>query len=134
MIQSLISLGIAENCFLQMHSSKIRYTHHDFMLFFESYSSAVVLQNQDSWTGGSGEGDSKPQLDIFTGVQIPCQHSCLECAGFHACPHIDPKLLDVKHYELDPDSLDQIVEAQIQSCITEADSAVQLVLMYSPLF
>jgi hypothetical protein len=94
------------------------------------YISLLFSQDQDSWTGGTGGGDSKPSFDIFTGESIPCRRSRLECAGFHACSHVNPKLLNVKRYELDPKSLDEVVQAQVETRITEADSAEKLALMY----
>ncbi|KAF8150051.1 hypothetical protein B0H34DRAFT_678970 [Crassisporium funariophilum] len=90
----------------------------------------IKNKNQDSWTGGSGEGNSKVQFDIFTGSKIPGCRSHLECLGFHACPNIDPKLLDVEQYKLDPASLDTVVEAQIQTQVTEANSAENLILVF----
>lgn len=78
----------------------------------------------------TGAGDSKPIFDIFTAQPIPCHHSCLECAGFHACSHVNPKLLKVEHYELDPKSLEEVVQAQIETRTMEDNSAEKLMLMY----
>ena|ERR1700733_477100 len=86
----------------------------------------LFLQDQDSWTGTTGAGDSKPTFDIFTKQPIPCCRSCLECAGFHACSHVNPKLLNVKHYGLDPESLEEVVQAQIETRTLEANSAEKM--------
>lgn len=76
-----------------------------------------------------GEGDSKPSFDIFTGEPIPCHRSHLICTGFHACTHINPELLHIEHFELDPGSLEEIMQAQIQSHVSEADSMEKLAFM-----
>ncbi|KAF8219819.1 hypothetical protein L208DRAFT_1382878 [Tricholoma matsutake] len=83
----------------------------------ELLSADALIKNkdQDLWTGGTGEGDSKPSFNIFTGEPIPCRCSRLICAGFHACTHINPELLHIEHFELDPGSLEEIMQAQIQS-------------------
>lgn len=81
------------------------------------------------WTGGTGEGDSKPSFNIFTGEPIPCRCSRLICAGFHACTHINPELLHIEHFELDPGSLEEIMQAQIQSHVSEVDSMEKLAFM-----
>ncbi|KAF9481142.1 hypothetical protein BDN70DRAFT_976125 [Pholiota conissans] len=84
----------------------------------------VLIRNkdQDSYIGGSGEGDSKPELDIFTGQKEKARRVRLHCAGVHACEHVNPDLLDVERYELDPQSLKKVVDAQVQSRIDEADT------------
>jgi hypothetical protein len=60
----------------------------------------------------------------------PCHRSRLKCAGFHACRHVNPKLLKVERYELDSESLEEVVQAQIETRTLEADSAEKLTLMY----
>ena len=85
-------------------------------------------KDQDSWRGGTGDGDSKPLFDIFTGEPIPCRRSHLDCAGFYACEQVDSKFLNAQRYELDPRSLASIIEAQIHDRTKEADSAEKLVL------
>ncbi|KAG6806201.1 hypothetical protein H0H92_012247 [Tricholoma furcatifolium] len=86
------------------------------------------LQDQDSWTGGSGGGakDSKPMFDIFTGEPIPCRRSHLQCSGFHACSEIDPKLLEFERYELDSSTLEAVIAAQVKSRMEEANTAEKL--------
>lgn len=74
-----------------------------------SVDALIKNKDQDSWTGMTGAGDSKPTFDIFTGQPIPCRRSHLECVGFHACSHVNPKLLNVEHYELDPESLEEVL-------------------------
>ena len=85
-------------------------------------------KDQDLWHGGTGEGDSKPTFDIFTGVPIQCRRSCLDCAGFYACEQVDRKFLLAERYELDPKSLLAIIEAQVQDRAKEANSTEKLVL------
>ncbi|KAF8313350.1 hypothetical protein F5887DRAFT_1090268 [Amanita rubescens] len=90
----------------------------------------IKNKDQDSWRGGTGDGDSKPSFDIFTGVPVPCRRSRLDCAGFYACEQVDPKFLNAERYELDPNSLSSIIEAQLQDRTKEANSAEKLVLTF----
>ena len=93
-------------------------------------------QDQDSWTGstGSGPNDSKPLVhsSIFCedGNAVPCRRSHLSCSGFYACELIHPDLVNVTRHELDPKSLEKVVELQIGSRWTEADSPEKNALLY----
>ncbi|KAF8966029.1 hypothetical protein BDZ97DRAFT_1917737 [Flammula alnicola] len=88
------------------------------------------ISDQDSWRGGTGEGDSISTLAIFTGEPIPCRRSRLKCSGIHACEKADRELYQVKRYELDPESLQDVIRAQINSRLTEADSPAKLALIF----
>ena len=97
-----------------------------------------MKQDQDSWTGSSGGGDkdSKPLLRILgpgpDGKGLTCRRSCLTCAGFYACELVEPKIIDITRYELDPGSLQTLVQAQVESRLSEADSVAKHALMYAP--
>jgi hypothetical protein len=59
------------------------------------------LQEQDSWTGctGNGPNDSRPKISssVFgfkDGKEIFCRRSCLTCSSYSACEHINPALVD----------------------------------------
>ncbi|KAG6819655.1 hypothetical protein H0H93_009829 [Arthromyces matolae] len=107
---------------------------YDHLVKGQLLSADALIKNkdQDSWTGGTGAGarDSKPKFDIFTGEAIPCRRSHLQCAGYHACAKIDPKLLSFERYELDPSSLEAVVAAQIKSRNEEANSAEKIALIF----
>ncbi|KAG6818252.1 hypothetical protein H0H93_006537 [Arthromyces matolae] len=107
---------------------------YDHLVKGQLLSADALIKNkdQDSWTGGTGAGarDSKPKFDIFTGEAIPCRRSHLQCAGYHACAQIDPKLLGFERYELDPLSLEAVVAAQIKSRNEEANSAEKIALIF----
>ncbi|TFK36609.1 hypothetical protein BDQ12DRAFT_725070 [Crucibulum laeve] len=66
-------------------------------------------KDQESWTRCTGDGDSDVKFDIFTKMPIECRHSRLECAGVYACKHVNPALVNVTRYELDPASLEQVI-------------------------
>jgi hypothetical protein len=95
-------------------------------------------QDQDSWTGSSsgGDKDSKPLLRILgpgpDGKGVTCQCSRLTCAGFYACELIEPKIIDITRHGLDPGSLQTLVQAQVESRLSEADSVAKHALMYAP--
>ncbi|KAF8161444.1 hypothetical protein B0H34DRAFT_840756 [Crassisporium funariophilum] len=92
---------------------------------------------QDSWTGCTGNGprDSRPKIPssifgINDGGDIVCRRSRLTCAGYSACEHIHPALVDRKRYELDPESLEDVLQVQIDSRLREADSPEKLALIF----
>lgn len=88
-----------------------------FLLYWAFSRLTRTVQDQDSWTGGTGNGhrESTAQFDIFTGEGIPCRRVRLKCAGFHACANVDPKLLQCKRFELDLGMLKDVVETQVQA-------------------
>lgn len=64
------------------------------------------------------------------GKPIHCRRSRLECAGFSACEHINPELINIERYELDPESLEAVLKVQIDTRLREADTPEKLALMY----
>lgn len=65
---------------------------------------------------------------IFTGKMIECRRTRLQCGGFHACEHLDRALLEVERYELEAESLDMVVAAQIKSRVQDGNTSDKLVL------
>jgi len=95
-----------------------------------------LIQEQDSWTGCTGNGprDSRPKIpsSVFRlkdGKEILCRRSRLTCAGFSACEYINPALVDQERFELDPESLEDVLKIQIDSRLREADTPEKLALM-----
>ena len=73
----------------------------------------LAFQDQDSWTGGTGSVDSTTQVVFYSGCPtITCRQSRLKCHGCHACSKVDPLLLNIMRYELDPSFQDGIFAAQ----------------------
>ena len=96
----------------------------------------IFIKEQDSWTGCTGNGprDSRPKIpsSVFgldDGKEILCQRSRLKCVGYSACEYINPDLIDHERYELDPESLEQVLKIQIDSRLREADTPEKLALM-----
>jgi hypothetical protein len=94
------------------------------------YLSLNAQQDQDSWAGGTGSGDQCPQvfslkllLSEPESVPVKCRRSCLHCKGCYACSLLDPKLLEVERFELDPKSRDAIIEAETESRLDEGSTA-----------
>ncbi|KAF8900243.1 hypothetical protein CPB84DRAFT_1919753 [Gymnopilus junonius] len=81
----------------------------------------VKNTDQDSWRGPTGASDSHTMLSIFTGEPILCRRSRLHCGGIYGCERLNPNLLE-EHWELNPRSLETVVEAQIASRVGEADT------------
>jgi hypothetical protein len=74
---------------------------------------ATPFQDQDSWSGGSGIGDSSSMVyNVFGDQPVVCRRVRLHCRGSYACSQIDPTLLDVIRYELDEGSRDEAFEAE----------------------
>jgi hypothetical protein len=97
----------------------------------------LFIQEQDSWTGCTGNGprDSRPKIpsSVFglnDGKDILCRRSRLTCAGYSACEYINPALINQERFELDPESLEDVLRIQIDSCLREADTPEKLALMY----
>jgi hypothetical protein len=84
------------------------------------FNADLDLKNQDSYSGTTGTSDSTPFIHLFELLDpelgaIQCRRSRLRCQGCFACTEVDPALLNVIRYELDPTSRDSIVAAQIES-------------------
>ena len=95
------------------------------------------IQEQDSWTSciGNGPRDSCPKIpsSVFglkDGKEILCRRSHLTCAGYSACKYINPALVNQEQFELDPESLEDVLKIQIGSWLQEADTPEKLALMY----
>ena len=64
------------------------------------------------------------------GKEILCRRSHLTCAGYSACEYINPALVNQERFELDPESLEDVLKIQIGSRLQEADTPEKLALMY----
>ena len=92
----------------------------------------LLLQDQDSWKGGTGVGDSTAQVTFQKGFpSITCRRSRLVCKGVYACLGIDHALLvDVECYDLDPTPRLRIFEAQNSTRVDERSSVEQRAATY----
>ncbi|KAJ7455398.1 hypothetical protein FB451DRAFT_1515958, partial [Mycena latifolia] len=69
--------------------------------------------DNDSWESGSGGFRSKAMVTFAPGEKpIECRRARSTCKGAHACEQIDPTLLQVVRFELDPASRDAVIAAQ----------------------
>lgn len=95
------------------------------LLFLKFNRHSSIVQDQDSWTGCTGNGpqDSRPKVlaSVF-GLKLEdfpqgiiCRRSRLKCAAFLACEHVNPALINQERYELNPESLEGVLEIQIDA-------------------
>src|SRR5271170_2817993 len=90
-----------------------------------------MIQDQDSWKGGTGTADSTAQVTFQRGFpSVTCRHSCLVCKGVYACSGIDPALLDVERHDLDPAPRLKVFEAEKATPVGERSSVEQRAAMY----
>lgn len=68
-------------------------------------------------------------MSIFGEDEIPCRRRRQKCAGVQTCENVDTNLLKDRR-ELNPESLEDIITAQVNSRITETDSTAKRTLMY----
>ena len=84
------------------------------------------FQNQDSWKGGSGKSDSTARVCFQPGNErLVCRRSRLTCQGCYACAEVDPKLLNITRYDLDPEPRSKIFAAQQATRVAERSSVEQ---------
>ena len=73
--------------------------------------------------------DTKPLVFIFNHLlgpdigSVSCRRTRLACQGCYACSELDPQLLRVERFELDPSSRNAIIEAAIESRANEGSNA-----------
>jgi hypothetical protein len=91
------------------------------------------IQDQDSWKGGTGRADSTAQVTFQRGFpSVTCRRSRLVCKGVYACLGIDPALLDVERYDLDPATRLKVFAAQKATRTDEKSSVEQRAATYAP--
>ena len=96
----------------------------------------LFCQDQDSWSGGTGTGDSKPSVLIFHHLlgseteTVSCRRSRLACRGCYACAEVNPQLLNVTRFELDPAARVAILYAEKNSRNQEGSNANMRVATY----
>ena len=92
----------------------------------------ITIQDQNSWKGGTGIGDSTTHVMFQRGFPpITCRRSCLACKGVYACSGIDQALLDVERHDLDPASRLKIFEAQASTRVDGRSSVEQCAATYA---
>ncbi|KAJ6606762.1 hypothetical protein B0H10DRAFT_1956851 [Mycena sp. CBHHK59/15] len=93
------------------------------------YTVDYLIRNadNDSWdSGGSGSGSSTALVTFVPSEPaIKCRRARSTCRGAFACERIDPKLLVVVRYELDPTSRDAILSAQADTRRTDGTTPEQ---------
>ncbi|KAF9479178.1 hypothetical protein BDN70DRAFT_984560 [Pholiota conissans] len=90
---------------------------------------------QDSWNGPTGNNDSRPSINtsvfgLTDGGEVKVRRTRLKCGGFSACEHVNPALLNHERYELDPESLQDVLKIQIDSRLREADTPEKHALIF----
>ncbi|KAJ7438260.1 hypothetical protein B0H11DRAFT_2293918 [Mycena galericulata] len=108
-------------------------SHSKWNKLLEEFTVDALIKNKDndSWTGNSGMGDSKPMVCFGPGEDpIECRRSRMNCSGARACAEIDPTLINVVRRELDPSSRDVIFEAQLDTRRMEGNTAEGAVAVF----
>ncbi|KAJ6631823.1 hypothetical protein B0H10DRAFT_1937586 [Mycena sp. CBHHK59/15] len=73
----------------------------------------IKNHDNDSWQSSSGKSNSFPMVVFEPGMPaIKCRRARMTCKGGHACERVDPKLMHVERYDLDPASRDAVFAAQ----------------------
>ncbi|KIM35658.1 hypothetical protein M413DRAFT_326599 [Hebeloma cylindrosporum] len=90
----------------------------------------ICNKDQDSWKGGSGSSDSKPLVSIFGEEDTVCRRRRQKCAGVHVCENVNVDLLKDRR-DLNPKSLKDVINAQVESRVNETDSTARNGLSYS---
>lgn len=80
--------------------------------------------------GGTGRGDHTAMVTYQHGcTPIESYRSRLECRGAHACDQVDPALLEVERYELEPAARTKIFAAQQKTRAQEGDTPEKRAIM-----
>ncbi|KAJ6603588.1 hypothetical protein DFH09DRAFT_1354717 [Mycena vulgaris] len=87
----------------------------------------IKNHDNDSWKAtGTGAADNKPMVMFAPGLPltaIECRRARMKCKGCCACERVDPKLIKVDRYELDPTSRDAVFTARQNTRRTEGTTA-----------
>ncbi|KAJ6614525.1 hypothetical protein B0H10DRAFT_1950648 [Mycena sp. CBHHK59/15] len=99
----------------------------------ELYTVDYLIRNldNDSWeSGGSGSGSSTARVTFVPEEPaIKCRRARSTCRGAFACESIDPMLLNVVRYELDPASHDAVLSAQAETRRSDGTTPEQNAVM-----
>ncbi|KAJ7138792.1 hypothetical protein C8R43DRAFT_1131951 [Mycena crocata] len=88
---------------------------------------ALILdKDQDSWDTTGGGGDQHPSCLLFTGEKVLCRRARHRCNGCLRCSELDPALVNVTRYELDPTSRTADINAEIATRQEEGDTPEKL--------
>ncbi|KAJ7830499.1 hypothetical protein B0H14DRAFT_3143490 [Mycena olivaceomarginata] len=85
-----------------------------------------LIRNHDNdlWQSSSGKGDGEPMVVFEPGKPaIACRQARMTCKGSHACERIDPALIRVERYDLNPTSRDAIFVARQETRRTDGATA-----------
>ncbi|KAJ6461772.1 hypothetical protein C8R45DRAFT_1220718 [Mycena sanguinolenta] len=79
-----------------------------------------LVRNADndtwSWSAGSGAGNSTADGSFAPGEEpITCRRATADCRGVFTCTNIDPALLKVTRFDLDPSSRNAVLAAQAET-------------------
>ncbi|KAJ6616901.1 hypothetical protein B0H10DRAFT_1948765 [Mycena sp. CBHHK59/15] len=84
----------------------------------------IKNKDNDSWKSSSGTADTDVQVMFEPGQPpIRCRRSRMSCKGCFACERVDPVLIQVERYELDPASRDAVFAAQRETRRREGTTA-----------
>ncbi|KAJ6549308.1 hypothetical protein DFH09DRAFT_1502776 [Mycena vulgaris] len=73
----------------------------------------IKNHDNDSWKSSSGKSNSFPMVVFEPGKPaMECRRARMTCKGGHACERVNPKLMHVERYDLDPASRDAVFAAQ----------------------
>ncbi|KAJ7130460.1 hypothetical protein C8R44DRAFT_731981 [Mycena epipterygia] len=79
------------------------------------YTLDMLIRNvgNDSWESSSGNGSSTAKVRFAPGeLPVECRCARSTCKGAHAYSQVDPALINVVRYELDPSSRNAVLAAQ----------------------
>ncbi|KAJ7142714.1 hypothetical protein C8R44DRAFT_726044 [Mycena epipterygia] len=79
------------------------------------YALDMLIRNvgNDSWESSSGNGSSTAKVRFAPGeLPVECRCARSTCKGAHAYSQVDPPLINVVRYELDPSSRNAVLPAQ----------------------
>jgi hypothetical protein len=84
---------------------------------------------EDLWELYSKHNSSlTPLLSIFGEEEIVCRRRRQKCAGVHVCQNVNADLLKDRR-DLNPKSLKDVINAQVELRVNETDSTAKRTLM-----
>ncbi|KAK7008311.1 hypothetical protein R3P38DRAFT_3280934 [Favolaschia claudopus] len=98
------------------------------------YTMDALIKNHDndSWkSDGSGAADGDPKVVFRPGEPgVPSRRARMTCKGAHACERIDPALIQVARFDLDPATRDAVFAAQQDTRRREGTTVEDIVATY----
>ncbi|KAJ7694292.1 hypothetical protein B0H14DRAFT_3660597 [Mycena olivaceomarginata] len=101
----------------------------------ELHSLDSLVRNKDNdgwdWEGGSGAANYKPLVVFAPGEKpIRCRRAPGGCRGTWTCTYVDPALLQVTRFELDPTSRNVVLAAQAETRRQDGSTPEQNVAIF----